>query len=109
MSEQNLKKPARNNAQQHSVGAAPRGNKTTMTSSQLERIAPLAVIRTGSDVSINFVTEDGLIYQLESAPALTGPWRDLGAPFVGTGRPRQINVSAHEDAQYFQIKASREN
>ena len=66
----------------------------------------LAIARSGSNATISFVTQDGLTYQLESAPAVTGPWTDEGAAFLGTGRAKQITVPLSPGARFFKMKAS---
>jgi len=65
----------------------------------------LAIARSGGSATISFVTQDGLTYQLESAPAVTGPWADEGAAFLGTGRMKTITVPLSPGAQFFRMKA----
>jgi hypothetical protein len=50
-----------------------------------------------------------LKYQLESAPALTGPWTDDGAAFLGTGRMKYINVPINAGSRFFKMKAATGN
>ena len=69
----------------------------------------LAIARSGGNATINFVTQDGLTYQLESAPAVTGPWANEGAAFLGTGREKTITVPLSPGAAFFRMKASAGN
>ncbi|MBL9170966.1 MAG: choice-of-anchor M domain-containing protein [Verrucomicrobiales bacterium] len=65
----------------------------------------LAIARSGGNVTISFVTQDGLTYHLESAPAVTGPWTDEGAAFLGTGRLKEISVPAGGGRAFFRVNA----
>lgn len=69
----------------------------------------LAIDRTGDNGTVSFVTQDGLTYQLESAPAVTGPWANEGASFLGTGRMKHITVPLDSGAQFFRMKAETGN
>jgi surface-anchored protein len=69
----------------------------------------LAITRTESEARISFITQDGLTYQLESAPAITGPWANEGAAFIGTGGTKHIPVPLSPGAQFFRINASTGN
>ena len=69
----------------------------------------LAIARSGGSATISFVTQDGLTYQLESAPTVTGPWTDEGAAFLGTGRAKTITVPFSPGAQFFRMKAGTGN
>jgi surface-anchored protein len=69
----------------------------------------LEIAQSGNDVSLSFLTQDGLKYQLESAPALTGPWTDDGAAFLGTGRMKYINVPINAGSRFFKMKAATGN
>ena len=68
-----------------------------------------AINRSGGNATISFVTQDGLTYQLESAPTVTGPWTDEGAAFLGTGREKNITVPASGAGAFFRINASVRN
>jgi len=57
----------------------------------------------GTQAGIRLVTQDGLSYQLKSAPTLTGPWTDEGAAFIGTGRLKQITVPLSSGARFFHV------
>ncbi|MBM3844741.1 MAG: hypothetical protein FJ405_00450 [Verrucomicrobia bacterium] len=63
----------------------------------------------GTQAGIRLVTQDGLSYQLKSAPTLTGPWTDEGAAFIGTGRLKQITVPLNSGARFFHVEASTGN
>ncbi len=67
-------------------------------------VTQLAVTRGVGSATVSFVTQDGLTYQLESAPTITGPWTDEGAAFLGTGQPKQITVPLNPSAQFFRMK-----
>ena len=69
----------------------------------------LAIARSGGNATISFVTQDGLTYQLESAPTVTGPWTNEGAAFLGTGRAKTITVPFSPGAQFFRTKAGTGN
>ncbi len=69
----------------------------------------LTITCSGGSATISFLTQDGLTYQLEAAPAVTGPWTDEGAAFLGTGRAKQITVPLSGDAQFFRMKAGASN
>ncbi len=66
----------------------------------------LRITRTESGTSISFATQDGLIYQLEGASSVGGPWSDLGPAFVGTGRAKEINVATSDAWRFFRIRAT---
>jgi surface-anchored protein len=66
----------------------------------------LAITRSGGNATISFVTQDGLTYQLETAPTVTGPWTDEGAAFLGTGREKNITVPLNPGAAFFKMKAT---
>ncbi len=66
----------------------------------------LALTRTGDTVELTFNTQEELTYQLERAPALTGPWTNEGAAFPGTGRQKHITVPLGPGSVFFRIKAS---
>ena len=69
----------------------------------------LAIARSGGSATISFLTQDGLTYQLESAPTVTGPWANEGAAFLGTGRAKQITVPLSPGVQFFRMKAGTGN
>lgn len=66
----------------------------------------LAITRSGGNATISFLTQDGLTYQLEAAPTVTGPWTNEGTPFLGTGRTKQITVPLSSGAAFFKMKAT---
>ncbi len=65
----------------------------------------LAIARNGGNATVSFISQDGLTYQLESAPTVTGPWTDEGAAFLGTGRMKTITVPLSPGARFFKMKA----
>lgn len=54
-------------------------------------------------LSLNVPTEDGILYQLQSAANVTGPWSDVAQPFIGTGRPKQFSVPITDGAAFFRL------
>jgi surface-anchored protein len=72
-----------------------------------------AVIRvalvTPEQLQLSLPTQRGLTYQLESAPSVTGPWTNEGAPFPGTGGAKTITVPLSPGAQFFRIQLGTGN
>jgi len=54
-------------------------------------------------VHLRFQTEEGVSYQLETAPTPSGPWVASGQAFVGTGRTKELTVSTTDDAGFLRI------
>jgi len=54
-------------------------------------------------LTLTVTTEDGIVYRLQSAPAVTGPWSDVGQPFIGTGRDKQLTVPVAGAAGFYRI------
>ena len=70
------------------------------------RPLPAASIRLETDggLTIRFVTEEGVLYQLQTRAQLgAGAWENAGQPFIGTGREKQLPVPAGEAASYFRL------
>jgi hypothetical protein len=61
----------------------------------------LSIALSESAVILTVATENGVTYQLESAPAVTGPWTTLGDSFVGSGQPVNVNVPISGEAGFF--------
>jgi len=64
----------------------------------------LALRRTdAATIALTASTEDGIVYQLQSAAIVSGPWSDVGQPFIGTGRDKQFSVPSAAGAAFFRI------
>ncbi|MGE4181144.1 MAG: hypothetical protein AB7J34_15070, partial [Limisphaerales bacterium] len=51
--------------------------------------------------TLSVTTQPGMVYQLESAPAVTGPWDDVGEPIQGTGQTVPVVVPANGPTGFF--------
>jgi surface-anchored protein len=80
---------------------------TTVADFQFEVVGAsptLTWVRSGNGViQLSFRTEEGVSYQLETAPAPSGPWVASGQTFVGTGRTKELTVSTAGGAGFLRI------
>ncbi len=74
-----------------------------------ESVVPISIERSaeGKDALVRWGTEIGLIYQLQCASAVTGPWTDRGGPIAGTGEEACQNVQQDPPARFFVVRCSR--
>ncbi|MBL9137340.1 MAG: choice-of-anchor M domain-containing protein [Verrucomicrobiales bacterium] len=63
-----------------------------------------AVRGSSGSVALSFATEDGVVYQIESAPGIAGPWTSFGAPIIGTGRRKEIAVPTNAASAVFRVR-----
>jgi len=54
-------------------------------------------------LNLSTTTEDGIIYQLQSAASLVGPWSDVAQRFIGTGRSKEFNVPVAPGAAFYRV------
>ncbi|MCI0540637.1 MAG: choice-of-anchor M domain-containing protein [Verrucomicrobiales bacterium] len=52
-------------------------------------------------LALTVTTEDAIVYQLQSAASVNGPWSNVGQPFIGTGRHKQFTVPIAGNAAGF--------
>lgn len=66
-------------------------------------VLALSITRTGAanTVTLALPTRNGVGYQLESAPALTGPWTPLGDLINGTGQTVNVSMPMSGPAGFF--------
>lgn len=65
--------------------------------------AALALLPGGS-AAFSFQTEEGVVYQLQRRARLTeGTWEDVGQPFIGTGRAKQLAVPTSETSGFLRL------
>lgn len=86
-------------------GAAVEGEEVEICFEVIGIEARLRFTVAGDEGTLSFVTQEGLIYQFQSAPTVNGPWDDFGQPFIGTGRERQIKVPLGAGARFFKLAA----
>ena len=65
----------------------------------------LMFTRDGGQLVLSLRTEDGLIYQIEQATALNGPWTAEGAAFIGTGRLKTVGVAADNASRFLRVRS----
>jgi len=61
-------------------------------------------LQTPELLTVSFVTQDGLMYQLETAASLEGPWTEIGEPFEGNGLAKHLSVAISGQAGFFRLK-----
>ena len=69
-------------------------------------VEPLSLSITQTDaapgaVTLAIATQIGVVYQVESAPTLTGPWTNVGDPINGTGQTVPLVVPASSSAGFY--------
>ncbi len=70
----------------------------------------LSLTRTdATNLALTVTTEDGIIYQLQSAAKVNGPWSDVGQPFIGTGRDKQFSVPLGGGAGFYRVQSNTGN
>lgn len=62
----------------------------------------MAISLANGSATLSITTRNGLTYQLQSAPAVTGPWTDVGDPISGTGQVVPVVVPVSGPAGFFQ-------
>lgn len=73
-------------------------------SSSFTVLPSLSIAQTGAapgTVTLVIATRGGKIHQLESAPAVTGPWTNLGDPINGTGQTVTVSLPLNGPAGFF--------
>lgn len=60
-------------------------------------------------LALTVTTEDGIIYQLQSAASLAGPWNDVAQPFIGTGRTKQFSIPVTSGSGFYRVITSSGN
>ncbi len=91
-------------------GTLSAGNKAVTSEVayyHFEVVSPEVELRlTRSDaakLALTVTTQDGIVYQLQSAGSITGPWSNLGQPFIGTGRDKQFTVPVGGGAAFYRV------
>jgi hypothetical protein len=65
----------------------------------------LSIVRAGGNMSISFASESGHNYQLQSAPAVTGVYTNVGSAVSGTGGATTSLQPANAGPQFFRVLA----
>ncbi len=66
------------------------------------RAKDLSLAIANGEATLMLSTQNGVVYQLETAPAITGPWNDIGTPIQGTGQAVPVIVPLVGPAGFFQ-------
>ena len=67
----------------------------------------LAIARLAAgQATFSFLTQAGIAYQLQSAPAVTGPWTNTGPPHLGNGQRQEISVPLNGSQAFFRAVAT---
>jgi len=61
----------------------------------------LAISVGNGTATLAVATQNGKVYQLESAPAVNGPWTSVGTPINATGEPVQVVVPISGPTGFF--------
>jgi hypothetical protein len=65
----------------------------------------LSLVWNGTEISLNFPSETGVSYQLQSIPALGGVWTNIGDPQIGTGGNLSFPITLSSEAGFYQVLA----
>jgi hypothetical protein len=72
-------------------------------------VTRLAVARDGSGTTLSFEARAGLVYQMQAATNIAGPWANEGAFIIGTESPASIPFSTGINPLFFRVRATPDN